>query len=341
MHSLLASEGNKKDKTYNFIQEVIFAGKEELTRLDVELALLKELGPVSDMLVESMFDSMDEDESGTIDVDEMHHFIHDVGVKKVTCCNGRLCKAFQASFTDIAWLMNVIFFAASTIGFVNELKFKLKENGLWVDETFTPFFVYSYMFLVGTLVFAVQAFNREGEVFDTTEKGRTMLELFLQKRNATTGDANDGGDHSTQPTNNQNWEHFQDNMRGLDKIRFNQLLEESGVFISRFQLDPLFQEIDVDEVGTIYLKQLDTFVNMKKERNVSIWKNCLKSVDFISQSFWFLGSVAYIFVVHMTDNEAFLAFGKVSISWYGVCVIRQHFHYRKIGRPASIHLPVH
>ena len=92
--SLVASEGNKKDETYNFIQEVIFAGKEELTRLDVELALLKELGQVSDMLVESMFDSMDEDESGTIDVDEMHHFIHDVGVKKVTCCNGRLCKAF-------------------------------------------------------------------------------------------------------------------------------------------------------------------------------------------------------------------------------------------------------
>lgn len=87
--------------------------------------------------------------------------------------------------------------------------------------------------------------------------------MFL-KRNA---------DNSQTCTNNSDWENiknFQDN-RGLDKIHFNKLLQASGVFVPRVQLNSLFQEIDSDGGDSICSKrEVEAFVKVKKNRNVSI-----------------------------------------------------------------------
>ena len=285
---------DSRDHMYIFIKEVIFAGREKLTRSDIELALLKEVGPVSDLLVGAMFSAMDADNNGTIDLDEMHHFITNALNVKVTR-NHRLCKVLRASFTNVSWLMSLTYFIAVIIGISHNVvkRFEFGKDGLWVHDTFTPFYVTTYLYVIGTLVFSAKAFDRQGAAFDVNEKVRSLLEMFL-KRNA----------DNSQTSTNSDWENiknFQDN-RGLDKIHFDKLLQASGVFVPRVQLNSLFQEIDSDGGDSICKREVEAFVKVKKNRNVSIWKNCLQSFDFLGQLTWLTGSVSFLVAVYIPNG---------------------------------------
>ena len=60
------------DEMYNFIKVHIFAGREKLTRTDVEMAILKEMGPVGDSLGQAIVHSVDTDKNGTMDAKQIH-----------------------------------------------------------------------------------------------------------------------------------------------------------------------------------------------------------------------------------------------------------------------------
>lgn len=101
-----------------------------------------------------------------------------------------------------------------------------------------------------------------------------------------------------------------------DKRKFNRILEEQAVFIPKFQVDALFQEIDVDENESIVKSELQAFVNIKRNKFATIFKTVVTDIIFWANWIWFIGCVLYLVALY-TDGQS----TNVMRQWGGICFL--------------------
>ena len=224
-------------------------------------------------------------------------------------------------FKSISNWMSAFFFTGSLLGVINQLiqDPKLKISlGLSTD----------ILFLIGTMVFAVQSYERFEDQFDHNIWAKRMLcrwykqffVLHMKMKIEPSTRALGGMFHLA--------ERFEDlsdrisfsdffmpnSLSGncLDKLQTKQgvniselilLLEASSIFIQQDVLKEMFIEIDLDGTGTIDLNELKIFAEKmelenisKLEKTVSVLRKSIRSMGFWSTWVWFVGSISYIMV---------------------------------------------
>ena len=98
------------------------------------------------------------------------------------------------------------------------------------------------------------------------------------------------------------------------------MLEQNGVFMPKFQVSVLFEEIDDDNDDAITKSELNTFTRMKRNRIMYFFKECTNMI-FLIYVFWDLGRIIgtacsiVIATVHHHDELSEVAI-KVSFMFY-------------------------
>lgn len=273
------------DQIYIYLRDVIFVENQLMTKTDLEFLLLREIGSASESLIDAVFEFVDEDGSGAITVDEFFSFIEQL--KPNSTSLRRMCSVTRKTLINVPWLMSVVYLFASTVSISHNVvkRFEFGENGLWQNNIVPPVGVVAYGFFIGTLVFSAKAYEHHRSSFDMGEKVRLMLRNWMTQ---------------SAQKNTVEWREFQENAGfGIEKL--NRLLEESGIFIPRSQLDSIFCEMNVDEDDEVCKEELEAFVDVKRNRMLTIWSLCLTSFMFLSNITWFLGSIGYVMSANMND----------------------------------------
>uniref|UniRef100_A0A7S3Q5V8 EF-hand domain-containing protein n=1 Tax=Chaetoceros debilis TaxID=122233 RepID=A0A7S3Q5V8_9STRA len=270
-----------------YLNEIIFAECQQpftMTKTDFELSLLKELGPyvISERLLHAIFEFVDEDESGTVHVDEFHAFIHQFEPRTVR--RERLWKVLGLTILDVEWILGIVFVLGSIISVVHHSIMNFSA-GVASSNLPLPAAGTVYAYLVGTLVFSAQTFRHHYDSYNMEEKVRKMVKVWMRK---------------SENANNQSWRALQQNVT-LSKDNLNRLLEESAVFIPRFQLDSLYQQICSGEDTVICKDDLEAFLRIRRNRLATIWCSCLKSPLFMASLIWVVGTIGFILSIH-TNN---------------------------------------
>mmetsp|Transcript_14635 Transcript_14635/g.33636 ORF Transcript_14635/g.33636 Transcript_14635/m.33636 type:complete len:262 (-) Transcript_14635:1901-2686(-) len=82
---------------------------------------------------------------------------------------------------------------------------------------------------------------------------------------------------------------------GLDKKSLSKLMEKSGIILSPVDVNDLFEKIDKDSSGLLCKQELDAYFEEQEDIEIRIIWACLHDLNFLTTSFWLLGSGFYLF----------------------------------------------
>ncbi len=261
----------KEDPIDIYIREVIFAERKTLTKTDLGLLLLKYIGAYDDAILVRMLAMVDDDGDGTIDVDEFQYCVKRIDITEFTLRN-RLAKVASGLIVDYDWLLLLTFVTGSIVGVTNSFLKISGSDGIWVNDNFTPSMYVMYAYNVGMIYFVTERVTSLRASYTMRETVRSMLRSWMEKFEEDTS---------------KEWV-------DCDKRKFNRILEEQAVFIPKFQVDALFQDIDADENHLIVKSELQAFVNIKRKKFATIFKTVVTDIFFWANWFWFIGCVLYL-----------------------------------------------
>ena len=132
---------------------------------------------------------------------------------------------------------------------------------------------------VGSTIFLTERIILLNEKFDMEEVVRDMLRKLIEEFD----------EDEELNTESKIVEAFNDDVE-FNKTRFNSMLEENGVFMPKFQVQVLFEQIDDDDDDAITKSELVAFTSTKRNRFIYFLNQCKHSV-FLVSVLWDLGRV--------------------------------------------------
>ncbi len=72
----------------------------------------------------------------------------------------------------------------------------------------------------------------------------------------------------------------------------------------KFQVDVIYRDMDVDGDGEISTNELKAFVNMKRNKVMTIFVQTVSDFGFWANWIWFIASVLYLIPQYHPDNKA-------------------------------------
>uniref|UniRef100_A0A7S3V6D9 Uncharacterized protein n=1 Tax=Chaetoceros debilis TaxID=122233 RepID=A0A7S3V6D9_9STRA len=265
----------------SFIEGVIIT-KHQPTKMDMELVFLKEVGIISQGLVDEYYEILEEHESGIVKTEDIVLFI-DLQLEIANRSNiRRLCAAAMWTMINVRSLLALVLMAGSIIAILIEI-FPRSQNGNSCKSDFTSFeSLAAIAYLVGTLVFAAQTFTYTRDSFDMEQQLKRVVRKWLKHNERASRDVTE-------------WAEFDDN-DPFDKERFSNLLEETALFLPKFQLNILFRKTKGGR-NSMCKVDLENFAETEKKwRLMNIWCWWLTSFYFLVTVIWTLTNFLYALV---------------------------------------------
>ena len=276
-----------------YMREVVFSkASKEITKTELDLILLKEVGIVAESVLDRIFKIVDDDESGKISVDEFISFLQNW--KPELTDRERLLYVFKKSFTDWAYILTLVFLTGGMFIMLENVVKRFNPTGLWDHDVVTPGKVGAYCYTIGSTIFVVERFRDQSAKYDMEEIVRDMLAKLITKL--------DEAERLHSET--KEVEAFNDNIE-FDQTRFDAMLEDNGIFIPKFQVKALFDEIDKDGSDTITKDELVVFAKGKRNKILTIIKQSFTNLLFMVYLFWDMGRIvgSAAFIVLATAND--------------------------------------
>ena len=295
----------ENSKLRRYTKEVIFANiSTRIRRTELQMILLKEVGVISQSVRDKIFGIVDEDGNGNINADEFTSFIENWNPGLTD--GQRFLLVLKGAFSNLKYCLSFIFLTGGMIGLLNNIVKRSNPDGLWDHDTITPGMVGAYCGTIGSLVFVTDRFLLQMEKIDMEEIVRDKLGKLLRKFD----------EEEKFQAKDKEVEAFNSNLE-FTKTRFNSMLEDNGVFMPKFQVEKLFQDIDKDESDKITKNELRSFTMKKRSRLGTLLKNCFTSHIFLTYYVWdfgrIVGCAANVAIVHTNDPTVTDISVKVSV----------------------------
>mmetsp|Transcript_35603 Transcript_35603/g.70073 ORF Transcript_35603/g.70073 Transcript_35603/m.70073 type:complete len:827 (+) Transcript_35603:171-2651(+) len=261
------------DKLNKYVKEVIFSENATLTKKQFEVLLTNKVGAVTESLMDRMFEHANRGRDGKITPADVLAFLRS---NPQTSIMWKLYTVTRSILMDFTWLASICFIAGEIIDALINIVGRpaLGENVLWANAKFTPYMAAYWLFLIGCQMFIKEEFDRKTNSFDMEDKVIDML--------------------NGKPLKELGRDFFHSHSDSFSADQLIQMLEESGIYIPLFIINRLFKEIDTDSSGGISKEELGTYLQTPRRRLLTILWRCLKSMAFMSNFVWLLGSVAYV-----------------------------------------------
>ena len=235
-----------------------------------------------------IFAIVDADDNGKISTQEITTFIENWQPEMTNC--ERMLYVIKISVTNWSWILSVIFFFGGALSFMNHIAKRVGADGLWTHDTIPVGMVTAYCYTIGCLMFANERFKFESNKYEMEELVRGMVKVFIAKLD------NEEKNHTE--SNDVEAFHDHENIK-FDQTRFNTFLEDNGIYMPKFQVETLFRH-NIDDGGDdgITKGNLTIFLNVKRNKMLTIAKRCSTCLVFLSNFVWIIGSVAYVIASH-------------------------------------------
>lgn len=279
-----------------YMNEVIFAQvSEEISKTELQMVLIKEVGVISQIVLDRIFSIVDDDESGKICAAEFINFIEKW--KPGLTDRERLFYVFKKSLTDWAYILTLVFLTGGMFIMLENIAVRFDEKGLWDHDVVTPGKFGAYCYTIGSAIFIVERFRQQSAKYDLEEIVRDMLIKLINKLD----------EQEMSNSESKEVEAFNDNI-DFDQTRFNAMLEDNGVFMPQFQVKALFDEIDKDGSETINKEELSDFAAKKRNKVLTILKKSFTNPLLVTYLTWDLGRVvgSAAFIVIATAKDEFV-----------------------------------
>ena len=128
---------NEDAKLEIYMREVIFAdSSKEITKTQLQMALLKEVGVVTQTFRDKIHKVLDEDDDNRISIEEFISFLRNWNVEMTV--SERWLYVLKDSFTGVSFILPLIFCTGMMLSILNNIVTRFNPDGLWVAEIFTP-----------------------------------------------------------------------------------------------------------------------------------------------------------------------------------------------------------
>ncbi len=278
----MVTQTSTEDPVDTYIREVIFAERKTLTKIDLGLFLLNSIGVHDDTILSKIFALFDGKHDGTIDVEEFQTCVKHLDPSQYTF-GRRLTKVASGLLVNYDWLLNLTFLSGSLVSVLNTILKMNGSDGIWVNDNFTPSMYVMYAYTVGMIYFVTARVHvLTATRYEMRETVRNMLRNWLK---------------SFEQDASKDWV-------DCDKRKFNRILEEQAIFIPKVQVDALFRDIDLNENDLLSRSELQSFVDIKREKFASMFKSTITDIMFWANWIWLIGCVLYLLALYSEGRSA-------------------------------------
>jgi Ca2+-binding EF-hand superfamily protein len=227
------------------------------------------------------FVACDTDGDGALTVDEIFNYLYAEDASQQTFRHALAYTArtttrsvvwwFAVAFHFAAWVGMTSFCLATTIG--RHIRPEWSLVGAW-------------FFFCGAVYFFKLLLDYESCNYDTMVQAKIILKTAVDKDPAFF-DSKAGVDDT------------------MDPYELNTVLEEHALYVPKFILTKIFEDIDTDKTGTITKDEILGFAKTQttdptpQERQTAISKAVVRTWGFWSLSCWFIGSILFLVAAHL------------------------------------------
>ena len=150
-------------------------------------------------------------------------------------------------------------------------------------------FAYTWLYVVGTAGFSCMAYGHVSAAYDLKSRTKHLIEVSLQYAQYHDKD---------KPI----WQRFkQDKFLGVEE--FLKLLESAGVLLSDAEVDDLIREINANGDSVVTEEELESYLDSGESgRHRSIFFNCLRNFNFVSNLSYIIGAIGYATAYYSTGR---------------------------------------